>query len=180
MRADVNDDLLTSLRIVAQGYRLVFAPEAVAYEPVVESAAQTFTRRVRVIARGLRCVVVMRELLDPRRFGFFSLQLLSHKLLLRTAVLPLGLLALASGLLWSHGLDYRVAVVGQAAFYALGVVGIAFADRRAAKWKPIAFPAYFCLVNAAAAKAIWELARGGTMERWEPDRSGPRERDQAA
>ena len=34
VRADVNDDLLTSLRVIAQGYRLVFAPDAVAYEPV--------------------------------------------------------------------------------------------------------------------------------------------------
>jgi len=178
MRPDVNDDLLTSLRIVAQGYRLVFAPEAVAYEPVVETASQTFKRRVRVIARGLRCIVVMRELLDPRRHGFFSLQLLSHKLLLRTAALPLGLLAVVSGLLWNHGTVYRAAAIGQAGFYALGALGIAFADRRIAKLKLVAFPAYFCLVNAAAAKAIWELVRGETLERWEPDRSGPG--DQAA
>src|SRR5262249_21654404 len=43
VRADVNDDLLTSLRVIAQGYRLVFAPGAVAYEHVVESARQTFS-----------------------------------------------------------------------------------------------------------------------------------------
>jgi cellulose synthase/poly-beta-1,6-N-acetylglucosamine synthase-like glycosyltransferase len=180
IRADVNDDLLTSLRVVAQGYRLVFAPDAVAYEPVVGSAAQTFSRRVRVMARGLRCVVVMRELLDPRRYGFFSLQLLSHKLLMRTAVIPLVLLAISTGVLWNHGLLYWAAAIGQAVFYALGVAGILLARRRVAKWKLLAFPAYFCLVNAAAAKAIWQLFSGETHERWEPDRSTPRERDQAA
>ncbi|HST25912.1 MAG TPA: glycosyltransferase family 2 protein [Gaiellaceae bacterium] len=168
VRADVNDDLLTSLRVIAQGYRLVFAPDAIAYEPVVESAGQTFSRRVRVMARGLRCVVVMRQLLNPGRFGFFSLQLLSHKLLMRTAVIPLVLLAAWNAVLWNHGIFYRATLIGQLAFYVLGVAGIVFADRRVAKLKPFAFPAYFCLVNAAAAKAIWQLLRGDRHERWEP------------
>ena len=168
VRADVNDDLLTSLRVIEQGYRLVFAPDAVAYEHVVETASQTFSRRVRVMARGLRCVVVMRALLDPRRYGFFSIQLLSHKLLLRTAVIPLVLLAAWNAVLWNHGWFYRAALVAQGCFYLLGVLGIVLADRPFAKWKPFAIPAYFVLINAAAAKAIWELLRGDTHERWTP------------
>ena len=180
IRPDVNDDLLTSLRVVAQGYRLVFAPDAVAYEPVVESAAQTFSRRVRVMARGLRCVLVMRELLDLRRYGFFSVQLLSHKLLLRTAVVPLALLAVANALLWNDGLLYRVTLIGQVAFYGLGAAGILLAQLRVARWKLLALPAYFCLVNAAAAKAIWQLLRGRKLERWEPDRAGPHASSHAA
>src|SRR5581483_11281452 len=135
VRADVNDDLLTSLRVIAQGYRLVFAPRAVAYEHVVESASQTFSRRVRVMARGLRCVVVMRELLDPRRYGFFSIQLLSHKLLLRTAVLPIVLLAVWNAVLWNYGWFYRATLIAQACFYVLGVLGIVFTNRPIAKWK---------------------------------------------
>jgi cellulose synthase/poly-beta-1,6-N-acetylglucosamine synthase-like glycosyltransferase len=172
IRADVNDDMLTSLRVVEQGYRLVFEPEAVAYEPVPESAGATFSRRVRIMVRGLRCVVVMRGLLDPRRYGFFSLQFLSHKLLLRTAVIPLVLLVIANGVLWSHGLLYQVTAVGQLAFYSLGVLGIALGDRKVAKAKPVALPAYFCLINAAAATAIWRLLRGDSHTAWEPDR-GP-------
>jgi cellulose synthase/poly-beta-1,6-N-acetylglucosamine synthase-like glycosyltransferase len=168
VRADVNDDLLTSLRVIAQGYRLVFAPRAIAYEHVVESASQTFSRRVRVMARGLRCVVVMRELLDPRRYGFFAVQLLSHKLLLRTAVIPIVLLAGWNVVLWNYGWFYRAALIAQACFYVLGVLGIVFADTRLAKWKPFALPAYFVLINAAAAKAIWQLLRGEKHELWQP------------
>jgi len=180
LRGDVNDDMLTSLRVVEQGYRLVFEPDAVAYERVSESAGATFSRRVRIMVRGLRCVVVMRGLLDPRRYGFFSLQFLSHKLLLRTAVIPLVLLAVTNGVLWSHGLFYRATAVGQLAFYALGALGIALGERRIAKAKPIALPAYFCLVNAAAATAIWRLLRGRTDDSWEPDRGRPRPGDHTA
>jgi cellulose synthase/poly-beta-1,6-N-acetylglucosamine synthase-like glycosyltransferase len=180
MRPDVNDDMLTSLRVVEQGYRLVFEPEAIAYEPVSESAGATFSRRVRIMVRGLRCVVVMRTLLDPRRYGFFSLQFLSHKLLLRTAVLPLVLLAISNGVLWGHGLFYEVTAAGQLVFYVLGVLGIALGERRIAKVKPIALPAYFCLINAAAATAMWRLLRGRTHDVWEPDRGRPRPSDHTA
>lgn len=172
IRPDVNDDLLTSLRVVAQGYRVVFAPGAVAYEHVPGTASVNFSRRVRVIVRGLRCVLVMRTLLDPRRHGFFSLQLLTHKVLLRTAVIPLGALAGTSALLWRRGAVYRLATVGQTLFYALGLAGMLLADRPIGRRKMLALPAYFCLVNAASAKALWQLARRETHERWEPSRSG--------
>jgi hypothetical protein len=110
----------------------------------------------------------MRELLDPRRYGFFAVQLLSHKLLLRTAVIPIVLLAAWNALLWNHGWFYRGALIAQACFYVLGVLGIVFADRRVAKLKPFALPAYFVLINAAAAKAIWQLLRGEKHELWQP------------
>jgi cellulose synthase/poly-beta-1,6-N-acetylglucosamine synthase-like glycosyltransferase len=171
LRSDVNDDLLNSLRVIASGYRLVFEPEAVAYEAVPADASANFSRRVRVIVRGLRCVLVMRKLLDPRRYGFFSLQLLTHKVLSRTAVVPLLTLAATSSLLWKRGRLYRVATTGQALLYALGASGIVLSKRRVARTKLLALPAYFCLINAASAKALWDLVRGETHERWKPGRS---------
>jgi cellulose synthase/poly-beta-1,6-N-acetylglucosamine synthase-like glycosyltransferase len=171
LRDDVNDDLANSLRVVAQGRRLVFAADAVAYEPVSDSAASTFSRRVRVMVRGLRCVLVERELLDPTRYGFFSLQLLSQKVLLRTAVFPLSTLALTSALLWRRGGVYRAATLAQGVFYALGAAGLAMRRRPVGKHRALALPAYFCLVNAASAKAVWLLLRRERLELWSPDRS---------
>ena len=51
----------------------------------------------------------MRSLMNPRRYGFYSLQFLSHKLLRRLLFLPLGILLAASPLLWNHGILYQVA-----------------------------------------------------------------------
>jgi cellulose synthase/poly-beta-1,6-N-acetylglucosamine synthase-like glycosyltransferase len=172
LRADVNDDLLNSLRVVAQGKRLIFAEDAVAVEPVVESTGRVFSRRVRVMTRGLRCVLVERELLDPRRHGFFSLQLFSHKVLMRTQVVPLAALAASSFSLRRRGRIYRAATVAQAAFYALGGVGLALGERPVAKKKAFAIPAFFTLLTAVSAKSLWELARGDARSTWEPDR-GP-------
>lgn len=79
----VADDLVMSLRVVAQGHRLVFEPAAVAEEAVTDKVAQEFNRRVRSTERGWRGLMIMRRLLNPARFGIYALQLFSHKLLRR-------------------------------------------------------------------------------------------------
>jgi cellulose synthase/poly-beta-1,6-N-acetylglucosamine synthase-like glycosyltransferase len=92
----VTDDFATSTAVIARGKRLVFAPEAIAFEPVARSSRDEFARKVRVMTRGLNAVVARHELLDPRRYGFYALQLLSHKVLRRLMALPLAALALSA------------------------------------------------------------------------------------
>ncbi len=57
----VTDDFAVSTDVIAQGYRLVFAPDAIAYEPVAGTGGIEFGRKVRVITRGLRGVLVVRR-----------------------------------------------------------------------------------------------------------------------
>ena len=68
----VTDDFYTSVQVVAQGRRLVFARDAVAFEPPAKSGGDEFGRKVRIMTRGLRGTILMRELLDPRRHGFYA------------------------------------------------------------------------------------------------------------
>jgi glycosyltransferase involved in cell wall biosynthesis len=168
----VTDDFFTSTGVIAQGCRLVFAPGAIAFEPVARTAELEFGRKVRVISRGLRGVLVRRELLDPRRHGFYAVQLLAHKLLRRTMVFPLAVVGAMSPLLWRHGRLYRVATAAQVVFYGLGAAGILLAGRPLGRRKPFVLPAFFCFVNAAALRAIWNLAHGRRIDRWEPQRAG--------
>ena len=171
LRRDVsNDDLLESLGVVAQGTRLVFEPEAVAYEHVAETTRVTFERRVRVMVGGFRCLWVMRKLMNPFRYGFFAVQLLTRKVLLRTMVIPLAVLSVCAPFLWTQGLVYRLAVVGELEFYVLAILGSILRDAPTGKKRLFALPAYFCLVNVASAKALLQMARGERYERWEPAR----------
>jgi cellulose synthase/poly-beta-1,6-N-acetylglucosamine synthase-like glycosyltransferase len=170
----VTDDFYTSTGVIAQGYRLVFAPDAVAFEPAARSAGLEFGRKVRVITRGLRAVVLRRTLLDPRAHGLYSAQLFAHKVLRRLMVFPLAAIALTSPLLWRRGRVYRVATVAQACVYALGVFGLVAADRPLGRRKLFALPAFFCFVNAAAVRAAWNIVSGRRIDRWEPRRAnGP-------
>jgi cellulose synthase/poly-beta-1,6-N-acetylglucosamine synthase-like glycosyltransferase len=168
--AGVTDDFFTSTGVIAQGYRLVFAPGAIAYEPVATSAGREFGRKVRVISRGLRAVLLRRELLNPLHHGFYALQLFWHKLLRRLVVFPLLLLALVSPLLWRRGRFYRAATVAQLGFYGLAGAGWLLRETAWGSLKLFALPFYFCLVNAAALVATGNVLRGQRIERWKPER----------
>jgi len=168
--AGVTDDFATSTAVIAQGRRLVFAPDAVAFEPVAASGGAEFERKVRVMTRGLNAVVARRELLDPRRHGFYAVQLLSHKVLRRLMALPLAVLALSAAAEARRSRILRGAAAAQGALYALGATGLLLA--RAGRKAPrlVALPAYFCLVNAASLRAVWNVARRRGIDRWEPRR----------
>jgi glycosyltransferase involved in cell wall biosynthesis len=166
----VTDDFATSTAVIAQGRRLVFAPGAVAFEPVGRSGDAEFERKVRVMTRGLNAVIVRRELLDPRRHGFYSLQLVSHKVLRRLMAVPLIALALSATVLGRRSAPFRSLAALQGIVYALGAAGLVLGGRAPRRTPVLGLPAYFCLVNAASLRAVWNLARRREIDRWEPRR----------
>lgn len=165
----VTDDFAVSTDVICQGRRLVFAPDAVAYEAVGATAQDEFARKVRVMTRGLNGVVLRRELLDPRRSGFYALQLLSHKVLRRLMALPLLMLGASGARLASRGHLYRLVAAAHAAVLGLGGAGLVL-GRRAPGGRLLAMPAYFCLVNLASLQAALNVVRRRSIERWEPRR----------
>jgi cellulose synthase/poly-beta-1,6-N-acetylglucosamine synthase-like glycosyltransferase len=166
----VTDDFFTSTGVIAQGYRLVFASDAVAFEPVAGTAELEFARKVRVITRGLRGVQLRRELLDPHRHGFYAVQLLGHKVLRRLMAGPLLVAGATTPLLWRRGRVYRLAGILQAAVYGLGAVGLLAANSRLGRRKVLFLPAFFCFVNVAALRAVWNIVRNRRIDTWEPRR----------
>ena len=175
----VTDDFWISTNVVSRGRRLVFTEEAVAWEPATPSSGLEFRRKVRVMTRGLHGVWLMCELCDPRKHGFYALQLFTHKVLRRLAVVPLAALALSTPWLWNAGPPWRAATLLQLAFYAAAACGAAFAGRPERLPAPVrrfsrllALPSFFCMVNAAAGVAAWNVARGRRIDSWEPQR-GP-------
>ena len=166
----VTDDFVASTAVIAQGYRLLFVPEAIAYEPVAGASGIEFGRKVRVITQGFRSVQVMRELLNPFRYGFYAVQIFSHKVLRRLMFLPLLILFVASAFLWSEGMIYRLATVGQLIFYVCALFGWLLEETRFGKLKPFAIPFYFCMVYVAAMFATLNVLRGHRIELWDPQR----------
>lgn len=167
----VTDDFVTSSRVVEQGRRLVFEPSARAFEPTAGSGSREYRRKVRIMTRGLRGVSAVRSLLDPRKSGFYAVQLFTHKVLRRLMVVPLGAIAVASATLWSDGIVYRFAALGQVLVYGLGFVGLAVRDRPLGRIPVLALPAFFCLVNIASLHAIANLLTGRRIDRWTPARA---------
>lgn len=168
----VTDDFVTSTAVIDQGYRLVFEPDAVAVEPPGASSDAEFKRKVRVMTRGLRGVWMTRSLLDPRRHGFYALQLASHKVLRRLMAAPLAVIAVTAALLTRRGRFYLAAALAQAVLYGFAAVGLVFGRTTLGRKKVFALPAFFVLVNAASLHALSNLLRRRTIDRWEPTREG--------
>jgi cellulose synthase/poly-beta-1,6-N-acetylglucosamine synthase-like glycosyltransferase len=167
----VTDDFVTSTRVIEQGYRLVFEPDAVCYEPVAGAARSEFRRKTRILTRGLYGVVVMRRLLNPLRYGFYSVQLVSHKVVRRLVAIPVLVMALVTPWLWTQGWLFQTAALAQLAFYGVAVTGLMLSRCGLRVPKPVAIPLYFCMVNAAVLIATRNVMTGRRINRWNPDRN---------
>jgi cellulose synthase/poly-beta-1,6-N-acetylglucosamine synthase-like glycosyltransferase len=166
----VTDDFYVSTAVVAAGRRLVFAPDAVALEPPAPGSRLEYRRKARIMTRGLRGVAARSSLLDPRRHGFYSFQLLWHKVLRRVMVIPLIVIAVSSLALAGAGLVYRLVAVAQVAGYLLAAAGLASPRSRLGRTRTAALAAFFVMVNAASLEAIWNLLTNRRIDRWEPRR----------
>jgi cellulose synthase/poly-beta-1,6-N-acetylglucosamine synthase-like glycosyltransferase len=167
----VTDDFATSTAVIAYGKRLVFAPEAIAFEPVAPSGRDEFARKVRVMTRGLNAVLARHELLDPRRHGFYALQLLSHKVLRRLMALPLAAVALTAAVEARRSRAFRALAAAQGVLYGLGAAGLVLGRGGRRRSRVVALPSYFCLVNGASLAALWNVVRRREIDRWEPQRN---------
>jgi cellulose synthase/poly-beta-1,6-N-acetylglucosamine synthase-like glycosyltransferase len=170
----VTDDFAISTSVIAQGYRLVFEPEALATEEAVPQAQREFRRRVRLMTRGLRGVFLRRRLLNPRRYGFYSVVLASHKLARRLVPFALAILAVASLAAWSEGPIYRAAVLAQALFYGMASIGYLLRRSRLGRLRLLYIPFYYCMANAACSVAWLHALRGRRIEVWQPQRQSLR------
>ena len=168
------DDIAVSARVVLQGHRLLFEPRAVAWEDAPEEGRAELLRKVRVTNHSVRALWNLGS--DLWTSGFYSLQLLSHKLfrhLVPFFLLPMLaahlLLAVAGDGGW--GAAARWLLVPHLGFYALALAGLLLRHRPAGRLRPLSVPYYFTLVNTAAFLGVLAVLAGRRLHAWTP-RSG--------
>jgi cellulose synthase/poly-beta-1,6-N-acetylglucosamine synthase-like glycosyltransferase len=160
------DDIAISTRVVLQGSRLVYEPAAIAWEEAPVEGLHEFRRKVRVTNHSVRALLNLRGALWSS--GFYSVELVSHKLLRHLA--PFFLLPLFfsnAALAGTHPLfDAMLALQGT--FYTLAVAGALLRSTRAGRLRAVSVPYYFVLVNAAALLGVLSIARGRRLYAWTP------------
>jgi len=166
----VTDDFIISTAVIAHGYRLVFEPDARAWELPVPTAKREFARRVRLMTRGMRAVGRRRSLLNPFHHGFYAVVLFTHKVVRRLLFVPLVVAFAATAVLSSQHAAYSAALLAQLLFLVLAALGFALRGTRLGALKLFYVPFFFCMANLAALLAFVRFARGERIVSWQPQR----------
>lgn len=163
-------DFLSVLNTVERGYRAVAEPSAWGTMTSVRAAKDEFQRKVRTLIRGMTALFAKPHLLNPFRYGVFAIELLSHKLMRWLVPVFLVLLAAASVALAVEPF-YFAMLIGQAVFYLLAVLALAFESVR--RFAPARIAGYFTIANAAILAAWCKFLLGVRQEIWTPSRRAP-------
>jgi cellulose synthase/poly-beta-1,6-N-acetylglucosamine synthase-like glycosyltransferase len=161
--ADIISDLCEPLKVLESGHRIVFEPEAIAFEETTEKVREEFGMRVRVAVRGMRGLLFMRKLLNPFRHGFVAYQLLGHKVSRWLVPVFLMLMFVANLFLLDH-LFYQVTLGLQVLAYLTAAIG-RYAERLRLPF--VSIPLYFVTVNLAMVVAMWRVIKGQRAVTWE-------------
>ncbi len=166
---NVGEDFFLPMQTVMAGYRVIYEPEAISRTILHQTkAVDMLQSKVRVISKDLWGLFLCRGILNPFRYPFYAMGLISHKLL--RWLVPYFLITLfAVNLLLLDHPFYRLTLALQIAFYALALAGYLWQS----KAKPagiLGMPFFFCLVNGAALVGVVRFIMGKKSGRWEPVR----------
>ena len=167
MRPDQLPDFVLPLRVVEQGYRVVYEPDAVLREATLKAGADEYRMRVRVSLRALWALWDMRHLLNVRKYGIFSWQLLSHKVLRYLAILFLIGLFVSNMWLSRDGVFYAAAMITQTIFYSMALLS-ALTQELTRRIKLLYVPYYFTLINVAAGHSLVKFLFRKKQVIWTP------------
>jgi cellulose synthase/poly-beta-1,6-N-acetylglucosamine synthase-like glycosyltransferase len=168
---DAINDLVIPLQIVAAGYRAIFEPTAVGFEPSAGDFRKEFRRKRRIVNRSWRGVMSVAAVLNPFQVGTFAWQVWSHKVL-RWLVLPfIGAAAVGCAFAAGDGWTYRAGLIGIALSLGLAGIGALITERGSLFARVAQGMFYFYLVNLAAVLGIMRAIRGHVEMVWAPERS---------
>lgn len=167
MRPDQLPDFVLPLKVIEQGYRVVYEPEAILREPALDNPQDEYKMRVRVALRALWALHDMRHLLQPGRWGFFALQLWSHKGLRYLGFVFLAGAWFSNLLLAGAGPLYALLFAAQTGAYAAAVLA-PYLERRNLRNRLVYYCHYFALLNLSSAHAFLKFLLGEKRVLWTP------------
>lgn len=165
------DDMWIPLKIAAGGHRIVFVPDAIAYDRGAEDSASEEVRKRRTLAGNYQLLHRWPRLAIPLAHPL-ALRLWGHKWLRLLAPWCL-LLLLLSNLWLARDLAplYLTTLAAQSAAYLLALLG-RWLPGLANAWFPIRICTAFFSLNLAAALALPDYLRNRQAHLWQTTRLG--------
>jgi len=159
-------DFNTALNCAKLGLVAVSSPDVHGYYKDIKDPGKEYERKIRTIIRGLTSLSRHVEVLNPFKFGWFSFQVMSHKLM-RWLVPWFMLLALISNILVvGDSSIYCISLFLQGLFYLVALLPLKFTSLRDSS--AFKLPFFFLQVNKAIAHATVRFLSGTRMTVWTP------------
>lgn len=164
------DDFVMSMRMVDEGYRIAYAPNAYAMEYGSADLAEESKRKRRIAAGGLQSSWWLRRMMNPFRRFTVAFQFVSHRVL-RWSITPFALVALIPLnvllVFMNAGTIYTLIWILQLLFYVAAFCGYQL-EQHGRKNKLLYVPYYFLFMNLNVFRGIPYLYThrgGGTWEK---------------
>ena len=167
MNSDQLPDFILPLKVVEQGYRVVYEPFAILKEPSLNEPEDEYKMRVRVSLRSLWALSDMRHLLAFSPSFLYSWQLLSHKVLRYMCFVFLIGAYLTNLFLWPESSFYKLFFIAQNLAY-IGVILSPILEKKGFQSKILYLLYYFVLLNIAAAHAFIKFLLRQKQVMWTP------------
>ncbi len=159
----ITEDFVIPMKCRAQGYRVRYDPEAIAYETAASSARQEFARRVRIGAGNFQAMWECRSLLLPWR-GFVSFEFISHKVL--RWLTPFAMVAALAANAFLLGADWaRILFTLQVGFYATAGLGYLLLKAKL-QLTLMKYPYYFLVINLGLLCGFFRWVTGSQKADW--------------
>jgi cellulose synthase/poly-beta-1,6-N-acetylglucosamine synthase-like glycosyltransferase len=157
------DDVLIPLRVIRRGYRVLFEPEARAYDRASPTTHHEWVRKVRTSAGNFQLFAREPWLFNPAR-NCLWLEAISHKAC-RLVIPIFQVTLLATNLALIRAPFYQWILAAQLCFYAAALVGHL---RRRARRRPIVLtvPYTICLMGWATCVGFYRFVTHGQHVTW--------------
>jgi len=162
------DDFIQSMRIVDQGYRFIYEPNAYAMETPSDSVEEELKRKIRIAAGGWQAMSRLKRILNPFNQPIVFFEYVSHRVL-RWSITPVFLILMIIAniaLLQNDNIIYMLLIVGQAVFYASAMLGW-YLENKKIRMKILFVPYYFFIMNYAVLAGLGRFIKGSQKATWE-------------
>ncbi len=168
------DDFVMSMRMVDQGYRIAYSPDAYAMEYGSADLNEESKRKRRIAAGGLQSIWWLHSMMNPLRNPMVAFQFVSHRVL-RWSITPIALLALiplnVALVMMKAGTIYNIIWALQILFY-LAAFTSWIMERQGRKNKLLYVPYYFLFMNLNVFKGMKYLCSHQSSGAWEKAKRG--------
>jgi cellulose synthase/poly-beta-1,6-N-acetylglucosamine synthase-like glycosyltransferase len=120
------------MRVVLEGYRIIFESKARAFDAVSDTSKKEFTRKARTLAGNFQAFFQMKDLFNPFKNRVFF-QLVSHKVF--RLLVPYALIFALISNVFLNSPIYRTMIFLQIVFYACATIGFFLSKFKVANYE---------------------------------------------